>query len=338
MGEQELFDHFKEKVDEGQNPLRVDKFLMDRLPNFSRTKLKKAAEVGGLKVNGNPEKVNYKVRPGDEVVISLPHPVREFELISEDIPLDIVYEDDTLVVINKPWDMVVHPGHGNYSGTLANALIYHFNKLPVAPGNPESRPGLVHRLDKHTTGLMVVAKTEGAMAHLSEQFANRTTDRRYNALVWGDVKEDEGTIESFMGRSPKNRKVFMVFEEEEMGKHAITHYKVLKRWGYVTLVECKLDTGRTHQIRVHMKSIGHTLFNDIEYGGDKILKGASFSKYKNFIENNFKLTPGQVLHAKTLGFTHPVTGERMHFDSELNEGMQAVIERWDRYLKNRDLD
>lgn len=332
----ELFEHFKEIVDEGQTSLRVDRFLMDRLPNFSRTKLKKAAEMGGLRVNGTVEKVNYKVRPGDEVVISLPHPVREFELIPEDIALDIVYEDEDLVVINKPWDMVVHPGHGNYSGTLANALVYHFKKLPVAEGNPDSRPGLVHRLDKHTTGLMVVAKTEEALMHLSEQFASRSTERRYHALVWGDVKEDEGTMDSYMGRSPKNRKVFMVFEDEDMGKRAITHYKVLKRWGYVTLVECKLDTGRTHQIRVHMKDLGHTLFNDIEYGGDKILKGASFSKYKAFVENSFKLTPGQNLHAKTLGFTHPRTGERMHFDSELNEGMKEVIERWDRYLKNRE--
>lgn len=327
---EELYEHFKFKADPGQEVIRVDKFLIDRMPNTSRNKIQVAAKDGNIFVNGNKIKQNYKVKPHDEVSIVLPYPMREIELIPEDIPLDIVYEDDQLLVVNKPSDMVVHPGYGNYRGTLVNALVYHIDNLPEKVDEYYGRPGLVHRLDKHTTGLLVVAKTELALNNLAKQFYDRTTDRRYHALVWGDVKED-GTVEGNLGRSLKNRKVMQVFPDGEFGKPAITHYKVLRRFGYVTLVECKLETGRTHQIRVHMKYIGHPLFGDLEYGGDKILKGMKTAKYSKFIENNLALIDGQALHAKTLGFVHPKTKEWMSFDSELPSGFQDILSRWETY-------
>lgn len=335
--EDELFEHHNLTADKGQAVIRIDKFLSNFLSNTSRNKIQQAAQDGNIIVNGSVVKPNYKVKPFDEVSIMLPYPPRETEILPENIPLDIIYEDDTLLVINKPSEMVVHPGYGNWDGTLVNALIYHFQNLPEAVGN-EGRPGLVHRLDKNTTGIMVIAKTEHALTHLSKQFFDRTSDRRYQALVWGDVKEDEGKIEGNIWRSHKNRKVMDVFPEGDIGKTAITNFKVLKRYGYVTLVEYKLDTGRTHQIRVHSKWAGHPLFNDPEYGGDRILKGTTFTKYKQFVENCFQILPRQALHAKTLAFTHPETKEWMEFNSELPDDMQQVLEKWDRYLIGRELE
>ena len=331
----DLFEHHKIIVDKGQELLRIDKFLNDRLPNTTRNKIQQAAQSGNIIVNGSVVKPNYKVKPHDEVSIVLPYPPRDKELKPENIPLDIVYEDDTLLVLNKPSNMVVHPGYSNFDGTLVNALIYHFQNLPEAEGN-EGRPGLVHRLDKNTTGLMVIAKTEEALSHLAKQFFDRTSDRRYQALVWGDVEEDEGRIEGNIWRSVKDRKIMDVFPEGDIGKTAITNFKVLRRYTYVTLVEYKLDTGRTHQIRVHSKWVGHPLFNDPEYGGNRILKGANFSKYKQFVENCFQILPRQALHAKTLSFTHPKTGEWMEFNSDLPDDMQQVIDRWERYISSRE--
>ena len=333
--EEELFEHYRFKADPGQEVIRIDKFLIDRMPNTSRNKVQVAAKSGNILVNEQKVKQNYRVKPGDNVSIVMPYPVREIELIPEDIPPDIHYEDDQLIVINKPSNIVVHPGYGNYKGTLVNALVYHFDHLPKRSQDYFGRPGLVHRLDKHTTGLMVIAKTEETLTHLAKQFYDRTTERRYNALVWGDIEED-GTIIGNLGRSPKNRKVMTVFEDETQGKHAVTHYKVLKRFGLVTLVECKLETGRTHQIRVHMKHIGHPLFNDLEYGGDKILKGTRSTSYTRFIENCFELIPGQALHAKTLGFFHPVLKKHLQFDSTLPFGFQSVIEKWEKYVRSED--
>ena len=333
---EELFEHHKVVADKGQEVLRVDKFLLDRLPNTSRNKIQAAAKNGNIHANGEAVKQNYKVKPDDVVTVVFPYPVREIELIPEDIPLDIHYEDDTLLVVNKPPQMVVHPGYGNYSGTLVNALVFHINNLPEKSENYFGRPGLVHRLDKNTTGLMVIAKTEHALTHLSKQFYDRTTERRYHALVWGDI-EEEGTITGNIGRSLKNRKQMDVFPEGDFGKHAVTHYSVVKRFGYVTLVECRLETGRTHQIRAHFKSIGHPLFNDNEYGGDKVLKGTTFSKYKQFVENCFKLLPGQALHPKTLGFQHPAKDEYMRFDSELPSQFKAVLDKWETYMSSRDV-
>ena len=310
--------------------MRLDKFLVDRLERTSRNRIQNAAEDGYVKVNGVPVKSSYKVKPNDVITIEMPYPVRDMELIAENIPIEIVYEDDDLVILMKPKNMVVHPGFGNFSGTLLNAMLYHFQNLPI---NSDARPGLVHRLDKNTTGLMVIAKTEEALTHLGKQFFDRTIDRRYVALVWGDVKED-GTVIGNTGRSLKDRKVFTVFPEGDHGKHAVTHYKVLKRFGYVTLVECKLETGRTHQIRVHMKHIGHTLFGDFEYGGDKVLKGTTFSKYKQFVQNCLELLPRQALHARTLSFTHPTTGEWMSFESNLPDDIQAVLDKWENYSEN----
>jgi 23S rRNA pseudouridine1911/1915/1917 synthase len=332
--QEELYEHHNITADVGQEALRIDKFLMKRLPNVSRNRLQNIAKAGSLLVNGSPVKSNYKVRSRDEISVVLPYPVREIKLIPEDIPIEIIYEDEELVMVNKPANMVVHPGFGNYSGTLLNALVYHFEALPQRD-DYFGRPGLVHRIDKHTTGILVVAKTENALTHLAQQFYDRTSERVYYALVWGDLAEDEGTITGNIGRSKKNRKVFQVYEEDEgYGKHAVTHYKVVERFRYVTLVECKLETGRTHQIRVHFKHIGHPLFHDLEYGGDKILKGTTFAKYQQFINNCFKLIPGQALHAKTLGITHPVTKERLFFDSELPEGFQEVLQKWRSYTKN----
>lgn len=331
--EEELYEHYRFKADPGQEVVRIDKFLLDRMPNTSRNKIQVAAKSGSVHVNGTAVKQNYKVKPLDEVTIVLPYPIREIELIPQDIPLDVVYEDDTLIVINKPANMVVHPGYGNYTGTLVNALVYHFDHLPHRTQDYYGRPGLVHRLDKHTTGIMVVAKTEHALTHLAKQFYDRTTERRYHALVWGDLESDI-RIEGNIGRSLQNRKVMTVFPDGDHGKHAATRVKVLERFGLVTLVECKLETGRTHQIRTHLKWIGHPLFHDLEYGGDRIVRGTTNDKYKKFIANCFELIPGQALHAKTLGFEHPETKKWMQFDSNLPEGFVSVLEKWQRYIAN----
>ena len=328
---EEMFEHYRFDADPGQEIVRIDKFLIDRIPNTSRSKIQIAAKNGNILVNSLKVKQNYKVKPLDKISIVLPYPVRELELIPEDIPLDIVFEDDEVLVVNKPSNMVVHPGYGNYTGTLVNGLVYHIENLPTKEQDYFGRPGLVHRLDKHTTGLLVVAKTENALTHLAKQFSDRTTERHYYALVWGDVKED-GKVIANVGRSIKNRKVMTVFEDGISGKNAITHYKVIKRFGYVTLVECKLETGRTHQIRVHMKYIGHPLFYDLEYGGDKILKGTSNAKYKKFIENCFSLLDGQALHAKTIGFKHPKQDDYIRLNSELPNGFQKVIDKWSKYI------
>ncbi|MGV3630617.1 MAG: RluA family pseudouridine synthase [Bacteroidota bacterium] len=333
--DEELYEHYRIKADPGQEVLRIDKFLLDRLPNTSRNKIQNAAKNGNILVNGTAVKQNYKIKPHDEVSIVLPYPVREIELIPQDIPIDIVYEDNEFVIVNKQANMVVHPGYGNYTGTMVNALVYHFDNLPHKIQDYFGRPGLVHRLDKHTTGIMVVAKTESALTILARQFYDRVTERRYHALVWGDVAEDEGTITGHIGRSLKNRKVMTVFPLGDHGKHAVTHYKVLERFGLVTLIECKLETGRTHQIRTHLKHIGHPLFNDLEYGGDQLVRGTPSQKYKAFIENCFELIPGQALHAKTLGFKHPVSGEWMDFDSELPEGFRMILEKWRSYAGNQ---
>ena len=329
----DLYEHFHFVAQKGQQPLRVDKYLMNYIENATRSKIQQAAKDGNIYVNDVTVKSNYKVKPNDVVRVLFEHPPYEFLLVPEDIPLTIVYEDDALLVVNKPAGMVVHPGHGNYSGTLINALTFHFDNLP---NNSSNRPGLVHRIDKDTSGLLVVAKTEEAMTHLAKQFFDKTSEREYIALVWGDVKEDQGTIEGAIGRHPKNRLQNTVFtgDDAHKGKPAVTHYKVLERFGYVTLVSCKLETGRTHQIRVHLKHIGHTLFNDERYGGDRILKGTSFSKYKQFVENCFSILPRQALHAKTLGFVHPVTEEKMKFDSPVPDDIAQCLEKWRNYSKN----
>ena len=329
---EELYEHFRYVAHEGQEPLRVDKFLMNFIENATRNKIQQAAKAGNVLVNEVPVKSNYKVKGKDVVRVVLAHPPHENLLVAEDIPIDIVYEDDQLIVVNKPAGMVVHPGHGNYTGTLVNGLIYHIENLPT---NSNERPGLVHRIDKDTSGLLVVAKTEFAMAHLSKQFFDKTTERIYYALVWGNVEEEEGIIEGHIGRSLKNRLQMSVFPDGEFGKSAITHYKVLERFTYVTLVQCQLETGRTHQIRAHFKHIGHTLFNDERYGGDTILKGTSFTKYKQFVDNCFKVLPRQALHAKTLGFEHPTTKKMMRFDSEIPEDIKNCLEKWSVYTKNQ---
>jgi 23S rRNA pseudouridine1911/1915/1917 synthase len=335
-GEQDddLFEHHRIVTDKGQGQVRIDKFLFDRLEKTSRTRVQESCDNGFVRVNGTAVKSSYKIKPLDVITIEMPYPVRELELIPENIPIEILYEDDELIILNKPSNMVVHPGHGNYSGTLVNALIYHFHHLPV---RTDAHPGLVHRLDKNTTGVMIIAKTDHALINLSKQFFDRTIERRYVALVWGDVKED-GTVIGNTGRSIRDRKVFTVFPNGEHGKHAVTHYKVLEQLGYVTLVECKLETGRTHQIRVHMKHIGHTLFGDFEYGGDKILKGTTFAKYKQFVQNSLDILPRQALHARSLGFHHPKTGEWMFFEKELPDDMQQVVDRWRNYISAQNAD
>lgn len=331
--EDDLFEHFKVEVPKGQALLRIDKFLMGFIQNATRNKIQNAATNGDIYVNDIPVKSNYKVKPLDVVRIMLSHPPFDNTVLPENIPLDIVYEDDALLVINKPANFVVHPGHGNYTGTLVNALAYHFENLPM---NSSERPGLVHRIDKDTTGLLVIAKTEAAMTHLAKQFEAKTTEREYIAIVWGNVKDEVGTIEGNISRHLRDRMQMAVFEDPEVGKPAITHYKVLERLGYVTLISCKLETGRTHQIRVHMKHIGHTLFNDERYGGNLILKGTTFTKYKQFIDNCFKTLPRQALHAKTLGFVHPTTQEYMRFDTEIPKDMADCIEKWRTYSKSHD--
>lgn len=333
LDQDDLYEHFHFTAKAGQKPLRVDKFLMNFIEDFTRSKIQSAIKDGAVRVNEEVVKANYKVKPGDEVRVLLEHPTHEQLLVAENIPLDIVYEDDVVVVVNKPAGMVVHPGHGNYSGTLINALIYHFENLP---NNSSERPGLVHRIDKDTSGLLVVAKTEQAMAHLSAQFAAKTSEREYVAIAWGNFEETKGTVEGNIGRHPKNRLQNTVWEGEEAdkGKPAVTHYEVLEDLGYVTVIKCRLETGRTHQIRVHMKHIGHTLFNDERYGGDRILKGTNFTKYKQFVDNCFKILPRQALHAKTLGFEHPVSKEWMRFNSEVPEDMTACIDKWRAYASN----
>ena len=329
--EDDLFEHHKFIASKGQEPLRVDKFLMNFIENATRNKIQQAAKGGNIWVNKKVVKQNYKVKAGDEVRVLFEHPPYEFLLTPENIPLDIVHEDEIVLVVNKPAGMVVHPGHGNYSGTLLNALAYHTKDLPE---NSSGRPGLVHRIDKDTSGLLVIAKTSEAMTHLAKQFYDKSSERQYVALVWGNIEEDEGTIEGNIARNPKNRLQMQVFPEGEQGKEAVTHYKVIERLGYVTLVSCVLETGRTHQIRVHMKHIGHTLFNDERYGGDKILKGTTFTKYKQFVDNCFKILPRQALHAKTLGFIHPVSGEKVQFNSDLPEDMTLCIEKWRHYSRH----
>ena len=331
----ELYEHFSFTADKGQAPLRIDKYLMNFIENATRTKIQAAAKSGNIYVNDEAVKSNYKVKPNDVIRVLFEHPPFENLLVGEDLPIDVVYEDDDLLVVNKAPGMVVHPGHGNYSGTLINGLIYHFENLP---NNSSDRPGLVHRIDKDTSGLLVVAKTEHAMTHLSAQFKAKTSEREYVAIVWGNMEEDEGTIDGHIGRHPKNRLQNTVFfgDEEDKGRVAVTHFKVLERLTYVTLVSCKLETGRTHQIRVHMKHIGHTLFNDERYGGERILKGTTFTKYKQFVDNCFKVLPRQALHAKTLGFVHPTTNEFMRFSSEIPNDMMACIEKWRGYSKHLD--
>jgi 23S rRNA pseudouridine1911/1915/1917 synthase len=324
----DLFEHHRVVVDKGQSVMRIDKFLFDRLEKTSRTRIQDACDAGFVKVSGTPVKSSYKIKPLDVITIELPYPMRELELLPENIPLEIMYEDDDLLILNKPMNMVVHPGHGNYTGTLVNALIYHFQNLPI---RSDAHPGLVHRLDKNTTGVMVIAKTDKALVNLSKQFFDRTTERRYVAMVWGDIAED-GTVTGNTGRTLKDRKVFTVFPNGDYGKHAVTHYKVLERLGYISVVECKLETGRTHQIRVHMKHIGHTLFGDTEYGGDQVLKGTTFAKYKQFVQNCFQILPRQGLHAKSLGFHHPTTGEWMYFEKEIPADMQEVLDKWRKYI------
>lgn len=333
----ELYEHFRFSVDKGQELLRIDKYLLHKLEKTSRNRVQKAAEAGSIQVNGKSVKSNYRVKPGDVITIVFAHPPHEYTLVPQNIPLDILYEDDYLIVLNKPQGMVVHPGHGNYSGTLVNGLLYHFQHLPKihskhAKAEDDIRPGLVHRIDKETSGLMIVAKDEYAMTHLAKQFFERTIQRKYMALVWGDVKDDKGRIEGHIGRDKRDRLQMAVYPDGSEGKHAVTNYEVLERFGYVTLVQCKLETGRTHQIRVHMKHIGHTLFNDDRYGGNKILKGIDNSKYRQFVENCFQLLTGQALHAYSLGFIHPHTGKPMYYEAELPEGFLKLLEKWRSYM------
>lgn len=329
--ELDLYEHHKILVDKGQTLMRIDKFLTDKVANATRNKVQQAIDSGGVLVNGNPTKSNYRIKPNDEIKVMLTKPPRETEVLGENIPLDIIFEDSELLVVNKPASMVVHPAHGNWSGTLVNGLVYHFQNLPEMAGN-DGRPGLVHRIDKDTSGLLVIAKTELAMTHLAAQFFHHTIERTYYALVWGEPEEDEGTIIGNIGRSAKDRKVMDVYPDGSYGKHAVTHWKVLKRLRYVSLIQCNLETGRTHQIRAHMKFLGHPLFNDAMYGGDKIRKGTQFSKYKTFIQNCFDLMPRQGLHAKSLGFIHPTTQEKMFFESELPNDFQAVLGKWESYV------
>ena len=332
----ELYEHFRVTVDKGQAPIRIDKYLFERIVNASRNRIQMAADNGYVMANGKPVKSSYKVKPLDVLTVMMDRPRYENDIIPEDIPLDIVYEDDDLMVINKPAGLVVHPGCGNYHGTLVNAIAWHLRNVPTYDPN-DPQVGLVHRIDKDTSGLLVIAKTPDAKTHLGLQFYNKTTKREYNALVWGIIEENEGTIEGNIGRNPKDRMQMAVLSDPTQGKHAVTHYEVLERLGYVTLVKCVLETGRTHQIRVHMKHIGHVLFNDERYGGHEILKGTHFSKYKQFVNNCFAICPRQALHAKTLGFVHPRTGKELFFTSELPEDMTLLLEKWRAYISNREI-
>lgn len=333
--EPQLYEHFRFVVDRGQTPLRIDKFLFDRIQNVSRNRIQEAAAAGAILVNGSSVKANYRVKAGEVIAIVMAYPPHEVIVTPEPIPLNIVYEDSDLLVVNKPAGLVVHPGHGNYHGTLVNALAYYLKDEPLFDPN-DPRLGLVHRIDKDTSGLLVIAKNEIAKTKLADQFFHKTTHRLYHALVWGVMEHDEGTIEGHIGRSLKDRQMMAVFPDGEHGKAAVTHYRVLERLGYVTLVECRLETGRTHQIRAHMKYIGHPLFNDERYGGHEILRGTTFAKYKQFVLHCFEACPRQALHAKTLGFVHPRSGEVLHFDSELPADMQLLVQRWRDYISFRD--
>ena len=331
----ELYEHHRIVVDPGQEPVRIDRFLFNKLAGVSRNKIQQAAKAGNVLVNDKTAKSNQKVKPGDVVSVVMTYPPREVEINPEEIPLDIVYEDDDVIIINKQAGLVVHPGHGNYTGTLLNGLAYYFEQSGQKDKVENGFGYLVHRIDKDTSGLLLVTKNEMAQTRLAKQFFDHTIERSYVALVWGDVEEDEGTIQGHIGRSLKDRRVMTVFPDGEYGKEAVTHYKVLQRFGYVTLVECRLETGRTHQIRAHFKYLGHPLFNDARYGGDQILKGTTFTKYKQFVINSFKLLSRQALHAKSLGFVHPASGEKMFFDSSLPEDMSLGIEKWEKYTSNR---
>ncbi|HUH73545.1 MAG TPA: RluA family pseudouridine synthase [Chitinophagales bacterium] len=328
-GGEELYEHHKVIVDSGQKTIRIDVFLQSKLTQVSRSKIQNAAKAGSIIVNGQPVKSNYKIRPDDVIQVMLHHAPQIHTVIAEDLNLDVVYDDDQVLLINKPAGMVVHPGHGNYTGTLVNGLMFLKSNWPQING--ESRPGIVHRLDKNTSGILVAGKTEFALQHLAKQFFDRTTDRNYIALVWGDMEQDKGRIEGNIARHPTDRLKFHVDEDELTGKFAATTYEVIRRFGYVTLIKCKLETGRTHQIRVHMKHIGHPLFNDFTYGGDKVVFGTVFTKYKQFVENCFKLIPAQALHAASLGFKHPTTGKEMKFEVPLPEGFQQILDKWETY-------
>jgi 23S rRNA pseudouridine1911/1915/1917 synthase len=330
----DLFEHFRFQADPRQNPLRIDKFLFNKLEHTSRSRIQSAAGAGCILVNDSAVKPNYRVKPGDIISLVLPHPPRKIELVPEPIPLDVVYEDEDVIVVNKEAGMVVHPGFGNYTGTLVNALMYHLKDNPLFTSG-EERPGLVHRIDKNTSGLLVIAKNEKSLNRLASQFYNKTSTRTYHALVWGDMEEEEGTVQGHIGRNPKNRIQMHVFPGGEQGKEAITHYRVLERLAYVNLVECRLETGRTHQIRVHFQYLSHPLFNDPEYGGDRILRGTTFTRYRQFVQNCFDLLPGQALHARTLGFIHPTSGKMVSFEADLPAGFTQVLQKWRTYLNGR---
>jgi 23S rRNA pseudouridine1911/1915/1917 synthase len=332
--EDDLFEHYRIVADKGQSPMRLDKFLNLHVANASRTKIQNGIEAEAVKVNGQPTKASYKVKPFDVITLSLPEPPRDTEIVPENIPLNIVYEDDVLMIINKPAGMVVHPAYGNWTGTLINGLVYHFQQLPTGR-NGEGRPGLVHRIDKDTSGLLVIAKTEFAMTFLASQFADHSIERTYHALIWGEPKAKKGTVTGHIGRSVRDRRVMDVYVDGSQGKRAVTHYEVIKPLRYVSLIKCNLETGRTHQIRAHMKHIGHPIFNDSMYGGDKILRGVSSGSYKAMVENAFSLIPGQALHAKSLGFIHPATRQWVQFDTELPENFQAILEKWENYVNSQ---
>jgi 23S rRNA pseudouridine1911/1915/1917 synthase len=332
--EDDLFEHYRIVADKGQSLMRLDKFLNLHVANASRTKIQNGIEAEAVKVNGQPTKASYKVKPLDVITLSLPEPPRDTEIVPENIPLNIVYEDDVLMIINKPAGMVVHPAYGNWTGTLINGLVYHFQQLPTGR-NGEGRPGLVHRIDKDTSGLLVIAKTEFAMTFLASQFADHSIERTYHALIWGEPKIEKGTVTGHIGRSARDRRVMDVYVDGSQGKHAVTHYEVIKPLRYVSMIKCNLETGRTHQIRAHMKHIGHPIFNDPMYGGDKILRGVSSGSYKAMVENGFSLIPGQALHAKSLGFIHPTTRKWIQFDTELPENFQAILEKWENYVNSQ---
>jgi 23S rRNA pseudouridine1911/1915/1917 synthase len=330
----ELYEHHRIVADQGQHLLRVDKFLFNRLEKVSRNKIQVAVRAGNVLVNNQPVKPNYRVKPGDQITLVLPYPHREYEVLPEEIPIQILYEDEHLIVVNKDAGMVVHPGHGNYTGTLVNALCWHLKDLPLFQTG-EVRPGLVHRIDKNTSGILVVAKTEMALNRLARQFFERTTRRTYQAVVWGTFEQPEGSVTGNIGRSIRDRLKMQVFPDGESGKPAVTHYRMLENLGHVSLVECRLETGRTHQIRVHMEYIRHPVFNDERYGGDQILRGTVFTKYRQFVENCFNLIPRHALHAKSLGFRHPESGKEMFFEAALPEDMQLLINKWRKYIAER---
>lgn len=332
--EQDLFEHLRVVVDKGQSLLRIDKFLMHRVENASRNRIQNAIEAGNVLLNDKPVKASYRVKPMDVISVVLPHPPRDTEVYPENLPINIVYEDNDVLIVNKEAGMVVHPGYNNYTGTLVNALVYHFQQLPTLPGN-DGRPGLVHRIDKDTSGLLLISKNERSMNYLAKQFFDHTINRKYLALAWGDIAED-GTVTGFIGRSANDRRVMSIYDDPEKGKWAVTHYKVLERMGYVTLIECKLETGRTHQIRAHMRHIGHPLFSDAMYGGDKILKGTVFSKYRQFVENCFGIMPRQALHAQSLGFLHPSLKKDIYFEAPLPLDFETVLDKWRRYTSTNN--